>query len=112
MQGFLNAVKQAVNSGLRDSDAARKMLRQFHLMQGFLNAVKQEVNRKHASEQWTLDDVVMSAEVLHPAKEVEQIREPPNEGISPWARQWTKRLANGKRRQVLPWSSIEDGNCK
>ena len=53
------------------------------MMQGFLNAVQQEVNRKHASDQWTLDDVVMTTEVLHPAKEVEQIREAPNEGASP-----------------------------
>ena len=37
-------------------------------MQGFLTGVKQEVNRKHAAEKWALDDVVMTAEVLHPAK--------------------------------------------
>lgn len=50
-------------------------------MQGFLTAVKQEVNRRHAAEKWALDDVVMTAEVLHPAKEVDQIRDAPQEGV-------------------------------
>lgn len=50
-------------------------------VQGFLTAVKQEVNRRHAAEKWALDDVVMTAEVLHPAKEVDQIRDAPQEGV-------------------------------
>ena len=50
-------------------------------LQGFLTAVKQEVNRRHAADKWALDDVVMTAEVLHPAKEVDQIREAPQEGV-------------------------------
>lgn len=50
-------------------------------LQGFLTAVKQEVNRRHANDKWALDDVVMTAEVLHPAKEVDQIRDAPQEGV-------------------------------
>lgn len=50
-------------------------------MQGFLTAVKQEVSRKHINDKWALDDVVLTGEVLHPAKEVEQIRDPPLEGV-------------------------------
>lgn len=50
-------------------------------MQGFLTAVKQEVSRRHAQDKWALDDVVMTAEVLHPAKEVDQLREAPQEGV-------------------------------
>ncbi len=30
--------------------------------------MKQEVNRKHASDKWALDDVVMTSEVTHPPK--------------------------------------------
>ena len=52
-----------------------------HCVQGFLTAVKQEVNRRHAADKWALDDVVMTAEVLHPAREVDQIREGPQEGV-------------------------------
>ena len=49
--------------------------------QGFLTAVKQEVNRRHAADKWALDDVVMTAEVLHPLREADQVREPPKEGV-------------------------------
>eukprot|EP00898_Chlorokybus_atmophyticus_P005691 jgi/Chlat1/6122/Chrsp409S05665 len=49
--------------------------------QGFLTAMKQEVARKHAAEKWALDDVVMASEVTFPAKEVENLREGPNEGV-------------------------------
>lgn len=51
------------------------------MVQGFLTAVKQEVNRRHANDRWALDDVVMTAEVLHPPKEFDQLREPPSEGV-------------------------------
>jgi len=54
---------------------------QSNVTQGFLTAVKQEVNRRHANDKWALDDVVMTAEVLHPAKEVDQIRDAPQEGV-------------------------------
>lgn len=43
--------------------------------------MKQEVNRKHAADKWALDDVVMVAEVTHPAIEHEQIKDAPAEGI-------------------------------
>lgn len=46
-----------------------------------MTAVKQEVSRKHLGDKWALDDVVLTGEVLHPAKEVEQIREAPQEGV-------------------------------
>ena len=49
--------------------------------QGFLTAMKQEVNRKHKAENWALDDVVMTSEVTSPPKEVEQLRDPPSEGV-------------------------------
>ena len=43
--------------------------------------MKQEVNRKHAGDRWALDDVVMTAEVLHPPRDADAIREPPGEGV-------------------------------
>ena len=43
--------------------------------------MKQEVNRKHATDKWALDDVVMTAEVLHPPREPDAIRESPSEGV-------------------------------
>lgn len=48
---------------------------------GFLTAMKQDVSRKHAADKWALDDVVMTSEVTHPAKEFEQLREGPSEGV-------------------------------
>jgi len=49
--------------------------------QGFLTAVLQEVNRKHSADKWSLDDMVMSSEVLHPPREVESLKEDPKEGV-------------------------------
>ncbi|CAK0759668.1 Dynein gamma chain, flagellar outer arm [Coccomyxa viridis] len=49
--------------------------------QGFLTAVRQEVNRRHAADKWALDDVVLTSEVMHPAKDVDGIAGPPNEGV-------------------------------
>ena len=43
--------------------------------------MKQEVNRKHAGDRWALDDVVMTAEVLHQPRDADAIREPPGEGV-------------------------------
>jgi dynein heavy chain len=49
--------------------------------QGFLTAVKQEVCRRHAADRWSLDDVVMTSEVLHPPREADALREEPREGV-------------------------------
>jgi dynein heavy chain len=49
--------------------------------QGFLTAMKQEVSRRHAADKWSLDDVVMTSEVLHPPRDVEGLREEPREGV-------------------------------
>ena len=49
--------------------------------QGFLNAVRQEVARKHSSENWALDDVVLTSTVTHPPKEYETLKDTPNEGV-------------------------------
>eukprot|EP00217_Crustomastix_stigmatica_P013603 CAMPEP_0183798542 /NCGR_PEP_ID=MMETSP0803_2-20130417/19119_1 /TAXON_ID=195967 /ORGANISM="Crustomastix stigmata, Strain CCMP3273" /LENGTH=4519 /DNA_ID=CAMNT_0026043227 /DNA_START=42 /DNA_END=13598 /DNA_ORIENTATION=- len=49
--------------------------------QGFLTAMKQEVNRRHTADKWALDDVVMTAEVTHPPKEFETLKEAPQEGV-------------------------------
>jgi dynein heavy chain len=43
--------------------------------------MKQEVNRKHASDKWALDDVVMTSEVTHPPKTFEMLKDEPNEGV-------------------------------
>ena len=49
--------------------------------QGFLTAMKQEVNRKHAKDKWALDDVVMTSQVTHPPKDVEQLKDGMSEGV-------------------------------
>ena len=46
---------------------------------GFLTANRQEVCRKHAKEQWALDDVVNYSEVLR--QERDEVRKGPDEGI-------------------------------
>ena len=51
------------------------------LVQGFLTAVRQEVTRRHAADKWALDDVILSSEVTHPAKDVDGIKDPPSEGV-------------------------------
>lgn len=50
--------------------------------------MKQEVNRKHASDKWALDDVVMTSEVTHPPKvrSLRQHTRPAFAGSSPWQR--------------------------
>ena len=47
--------------------------------QGFLTANRQEVCRKHAKDQWALDDVVNHTEVLR--HERDEVRKGPDEGI-------------------------------
>lgn len=49
--------------------------------QGFLTAMKQEVSRRHAADKWSLDDVVMSSEVVHPPKDPDSLRDAPSEGV-------------------------------
>ena len=49
--------------------------------QGFLTAVKQEISRKHAADKWALDDMVVVSEVLHPPRDVDQLKEEPKEGV-------------------------------
>ena len=49
-------------------------------MQGFLTAVKQEVTRRHANDQWALDDVVLVSDVTKFA-DPSTIREAPAEGV-------------------------------
>ncbi|DBA03213.1 TPA: hypothetical protein N0F65_003933 [Lagenidium giganteum] len=48
--------------------------------QGFLTAMRQEVTRHHAIDRWALDDVVYHSEVTDYEK-LEQIKQPPREGI-------------------------------
>lgn len=58
-------------------------MKHLHVMcaQGFLTAVKQEVSRRHAADKWALDDVVLTAEVTHPARDVDGIKDAPAEGV-------------------------------
>lgn len=46
-----------------------------------MTAVRQEVTRRHAADKWALDDVILSSEVTHPAKDVEGLKDQPNEGV-------------------------------
>lgn len=39
------------------------------------------MNRKHASDKWALDDVVMTSEVTRPPKEFETLKDTPSEGV-------------------------------
>ena len=43
--------------------------------------MKQEVSRRHAGDKWALDDVVLTSEVTHPAKDLDGIKEAPAEGV-------------------------------
>ena len=43
--------------------------------------MKQEVSRRHAADKWELDDVVLTSEVTHPAKDLDGIKEAPAEGV-------------------------------
>jgi dynein heavy chain len=47
--------------------------------QGFLTAVQQEITRNHAAEKWSLDQVVLHAEVTE--HNVEHVRSHPKEGV-------------------------------
>jgi len=52
----------------------------FFNAQGFLTAMKQEVTRAHAKERWSLDDVVLHAEVTEFAGKA-NVKKAPSEGV-------------------------------
>merc|ERR1711981_716630 len=52
----------------------------FFNAQGFLTAMKQEVTRAHAKERWSLDDVVLHAEVTEFAGKA-NVKKSPSEGV-------------------------------
>lgn len=51
-----------------------------HAWQGFLTAVKQEVTRRHAADNWALDDVLLVSEVTR-FVDAGAVRDAPPEGV-------------------------------
>ena len=79
-QGLLMRHKQ-LDKWLREGRPKAYWLTGFFNPQGFLTAMKQEVNRQHAKDKWALDDVVMTSQVTHPPKDVEQLKDGMSEGV-------------------------------
>jgi hypothetical protein len=68
-QGF-STLRSVTGARMRDSKMWCGILTPWHTLhwQGFLTAIKQEVARKHVTDNWALEDVVLTSEVVHPAK--------------------------------------------
>ena len=77
---FTNIVQRAeqLTSWLQGGRPSCFWLTGFFNPQGFLTANRQEVCRKHAKENWALDDVVNQTEVLR--QERDEVRKGPDEG--------------------------------
>jgi dynein heavy chain len=75
---ILNRAEQFTN-WLRNGRPNTFWLTGFFNATGFLTANRQEVCRKHAKENWALDDVINSSEVLR--QERDEVKKGPDEGI-------------------------------
>merc|ERR1711988_2073839 len=78
---FVAILKRAeqLTTWLRDGRPMTFWLTGFFNATGFLTANRQEVCRKHARDNWALDDVVNFTKVI--GQEREEVRRAPDEGI-------------------------------